>query len=309
MNNELTQDKKIKEKLYTVYMHVNKENNKKYIGITSQNVYKRWQNGYGYKTNPYFWRSIEKHGWDNFDHIILYEGLSERDAKNTEIRLIQQYNTKQPNGYNLTDGGDNVSNKLHSIETRQKISNALKGRKLTEEQKNKIKKAISGKNNPFYGKKWTEEHRNKIKESKKNYKPSEETRKKMSESRKNEKSKCAKKVYQYCLDGTFVKEWFSASMAARELKLSQGNISAVCRGERNQCGEYMWRFYKEEKIEPFKKYNYKKIAQKTLDGKPIKIFDSIYIAAKELNLDCSSIVKCCKGKYKTCGGFIFEYIN
>lgn len=37
---------------YTVYMHVNKANNKTYVGITSQNVQERWQNGLGYKKRP-----------------------------------------------------------------------------------------------------------------------------------------------------------------------------------------------------------------------------------------------------------------
>lgn len=34
--------------MYTVYIHINKQNKKKYIGITSMSVKERWKNGYGY---------------------------------------------------------------------------------------------------------------------------------------------------------------------------------------------------------------------------------------------------------------------
>lgn len=56
--------------VYTVYMHVS-PSGKRYIGITSQKVEKRWANGKGYKTQQYFYRAIKKYGWNNFQHIIV----------------------------------------------------------------------------------------------------------------------------------------------------------------------------------------------------------------------------------------------
>lgn len=38
-----------------------------------------------------------------------------------------------------------------------------------------------------------------------------------------------------------------------------------------------------------------------------KVFDSTVIAGKELSLYHGSIIKCCKGKLKTTGGYHFEY--
>ena len=38
-----------------------------------------------------------------------------------------------------------------------------------------------------------------------------------------------------------------------------------------------------------------------------KIFDGARQAARELGLDNSNIIKCCKGKYKTTGGYHFRY--
>ena len=41
-------------RLYCVYMHTNKLNNKKYIGITCRSVEVRWNSGKGYKLNRHF---------------------------------------------------------------------------------------------------------------------------------------------------------------------------------------------------------------------------------------------------------------
>ena len=62
---------------YTVYVHINKINHKKYIGITKQKPEDRWgKNGENYKESPHFYAAIQKYGWDNFEHIILKENLT-----------------------------------------------------------------------------------------------------------------------------------------------------------------------------------------------------------------------------------------
>lgn len=53
--------------------------------------------------------------------------------------------------------------------------------------------------------------------------------------------------------------------------------------------------------------NIKPISQFSLNGDFISTFPSSKEAARQLNLDSSSIIKCCKGKLKTTGGFIFHY--
>ena len=65
---------------YKVYIHTNKINNKVYIGITKKHVNDRWgRNGVGYKNNAKaFYSAIEKYGWDNFYHEVLYEHLTNK---------------------------------------------------------------------------------------------------------------------------------------------------------------------------------------------------------------------------------------
>ena len=99
-----------------VYCHTNKINGKRYIGITQNKPNRRWQNGYGYKDrNSHFYNAIKKYGWENFEHIILEENLTRKEASEKEKYYIRLYNTNNENyGYNITSGGDNnfTRNKL-----------------------------------------------------------------------------------------------------------------------------------------------------------------------------------------------------
>lgn len=92
---------------YKVYKHTNLLNNKVYIGITQQKVEKRWQKGYGYSEQPYFYNAIKKYGWNGFEHEILFENLTEEEAKSKEQELIKKYKSNDRNyGYNLSKGGE-----------------------------------------------------------------------------------------------------------------------------------------------------------------------------------------------------------
>lgn len=51
----------------------------------------------------------------------------------------------------------------------------------------------------------------------------------------------------------------------------------------------------------------RKVIQLSLEGHPIKIWDSAKEVALSLNIDPSSISKVCKGKLSTCGGFKWKY--
>lgn len=99
-----------KQKEYIVYKHTNMVDGKVYIGITRQEVGRRWQKGYGYK-GTYFWNAIKKYGWENFTHEILLDGLTKKEACEAEKRLIQEYQSNcRENGYNISAGGQTGDN-------------------------------------------------------------------------------------------------------------------------------------------------------------------------------------------------------
>ena len=110
------------ERKWLVYCHTHKETGKKYFGITSKSAKERWgKNGYGYQSSPYFYNAIQKYGWDSFYHIVLHEGISERCAKEYEIKYISEYKTNNKKyGFNSTAGGDGTVGIKFSDEARIK---------------------------------------------------------------------------------------------------------------------------------------------------------------------------------------------
>jgi hypothetical protein len=55
-------------------------------------------------------------------------------------------------------------------------------------------------------------------------------------------SKGTKSVLQYDLNGNFIKEWQSITKTSKDLNLSDSHISNVCKGKRNKCGNFVWKY-------------------------------------------------------------------
>lgn len=234
------------EKTYYVYKHTS-PSGKVYIGITSQQPEKRWKHGNGYAHNKYFWRAIQKYGWDNFEHEILFSGLNEQDAKDKEKELIEKYQSNVPElGYNISSGGEGRSGVSLSEDAKKKISNANKGRLAGKNNPNYGNHSFSGSNNYFYGRHHTEESKSKIREKAIGRKDSDETKLKKSNATKGSNNPRAKITLQYDLDGNFIASWDCATYAAEKLNIDVKGITACCRGERKTSYGFIWRYKEDE---------------------------------------------------------------
>lgn len=229
---------------YVVYIHENRINGKVYIGMTGQKPKRRWDNGRGYAKNIYFSRAINKYGWHNFDHRILYDNLTLEQANEIERALIKEYDSTNINkSYNIALGG-NGSGSV-SEESRKRMSKAHKGQPAWNK-----------------GKPFSEETRNKIRKALTGGKLSEKTRKKMSESRKGKGNsfygkhhsketihamalKQPRRKMVVCIDTGEIFE--SMAEAARRKGIPQGNISLVCAGKHQRAGGLRWKIYIESK--------------------------------------------------------------
>ena len=74
-------------KKFCVYEHIF-PNCKRYIGITSKKPMVRWENGKGYtkEHQSAMYYAIQKYGWDNIQHNILFTDLTKQEAQHKEPR-------------------------------------------------------------------------------------------------------------------------------------------------------------------------------------------------------------------------------
>jgi group I intron endonuclease len=141
-----------------------------------------------------------------------------------------------------------------------------------------------------------------------------------------------KAIFQYTLDGEFIKEWDNASLP------QVNNISQCAQGKNKSAGGYIWIYTKdftpqllENKVNNCKTNNnlgkskslthikniskgkygvYKKgktILQYNLKGDFIKEWESIKLSSKTLNIPRSSISSNLNQRYKSAGGYIWKY--
>ena len=219
-------------KKYCVYCHTNKINEKKYIGITSQKPERRWNNGEGYKNNVYFYRAIQKYGWHNFTHEILYTDLTKEDAENLEIKLIKEYETRfNEKGYNIESGG-NVQKDV-ALETRRKISEKKTGFRHSEESKKKMSESRKGKESPLKGKKRPVEVIEKIRAVNIGREPWNKGRPWTDD----ERAKCGGKAV-VCVE--LKKVYRTAHEAGKDLDLDFSSICKCVKGKAKTVGGYHW---------------------------------------------------------------------
>lgn len=194
--------------MFTIYIRTNTVNGKQYVGQTKdlKRREKDWKKLCKSYANKHIDEDRLKYGFDKWKVEKLEECNTQEEAWKLESEYIKKYNTKYPNGYNMSDGGaGGFTGILHSEETKKKMS--ISQRK---------------ENHPNWQKRL-----------------SEETKKKISSTLIE---KCGKKVYQYTLDGELVKIWNSASEVRREIGYNNKHISDCCNGIRNKHKGYKWSY-------------------------------------------------------------------
>ena len=252
--------------IWTVYIHIvpksisDYDYDKYYVGITSKSIEKRWgNNGIGYHTQP-FYNAIKKYKWNNIEHYIIAEHLTEQEAKEFEKALIDKLDCNSKYGYNLTNGGDGTFGYIPTKEEREYKS-----------------KKYSGKGNPYYGKKH-----------------SEETKRKISEHHADVSginNPFRKDVYQFTVDGEYINKYCSCTVASKALGLKSGGSISYAALNHKMAANYLWEYedniIQENGIYKIKEYKYNKYQNWTNKEKRVFGFNKY---TKELVYDCKSCV-------------------
>lgn len=310
------------KRIYTVYMHVNKINDKKYVGITSRKMSQRWRNGRGYKGCVFFERAIEKYGWDNFKHEILLCNLTKQEAEMFEVEIIKFYKSnKRKFGYNIQNGGSSCG-------------------KMAESSKRKLSEDRRGSDNAMYGKPSVKRRSVICIETGKIYDCLKEAGADIGTSHSNISYACSGKTVlaggyhwayyedflanpnqeKFVKDGYFImsvicleteKVYKNIKEASEDTGANNTNISLVCRGKLATCGGYHWMYHKDylKNGADINKLKSKYGGRKVLCIEKNKVYESIKEAYIENNITKSTMWYTLQDNRRTAGGYHWKYVD
>jgi len=248
-----------------IYCITNKVNGKKYIGQTID--FKRRKKEHFTTTAtwcPLLKAAIHKYGEDNFimKSVVMFTAINREvcvDILNKlEVFYIKKYHShKSEYGYNISEGGGGNLGFRHTEETKKRISDMKKGKKMSEEFREKCR------NN----------------------------------SRVENLGDCRKAVLLYDLNGIFRREYPGINDAIRALgkKVSSCKSSVLdcLKDAAKQIYGYQWRYKTTDKfpffIEPYADKRAKLTYHYSLEGELLGAYSSAYAAAKETGISYSTI--------------------
>lgn len=213
-------------------------NGKKYVGMDSNNNPRYFGSG------TLILKALKKYGRANFKKTILEHCSSIKEMEKRETWWINYFNAlNRKDFYNLEDNRKNgvnplanktpeelkeISNKIKSKERNakigianskpkpkgfgEKVSKIHQGRKRSEESKIKQGKALKGRISPNKGNTWNEEQRKQL----------------------------GKPILQYDIKGNLIKEWYSTTIAQKELSIK--GINNNLKGRTKTCGGFTWKY-------------------------------------------------------------------
>lgn len=220
-----------------------------YVG-SSINVKQRWRRyeSNNCKEQVKLYRSLLKYGYKNHKFEIVWQGnISE--MRKYETLIGWEFNVLEPENLNLQlpKYGDTYSctseetkNKMKkssghyktnlgkkaSEETKKKMSNSQKGKKMSKEAIEKTRLAN-------IGRKKSQESKDKQSRALKG--------KKLSQKHIENRTKAQiKPIIQYDLQRNFIKEWESAISVKRELNFDNSSITKCCKGKRKIAYGFIW---------------------------------------------------------------------
>lgn len=302
----------------SIYLFINKLNNKKYVGQTYNKYTDRWTAHKNATDTFYFHLALQKYGWDNFDKYVIEQSdfrlntpeeieSLKKWLDSRETYYIKQFNSNNKKfGYNLTEGGTCLPKTINNYTPKHlgkyveqydlngnliKVWNSVKEIYTTTEfKRDGISQCSKGLRDSYKGYKWKIYNKEKI-------------------VTKVEAITKAKAVLQYDLAGKFIKEFESSQDVQRQLGFSSSQIRACCRGEYKTSKGYVWIFKnntipKELPIDILKERGLdKRIQQLSLDNKFIRIWRNTMEIEKEMNIPKEQINACLRGHSKTSNGY------
>lgn len=250
-------------KIYTLSVPESEEI--RYVGMTCQSVHKRLNHHINvmYPSHKTNWiKSLRLNG--SFPVVnVIDEGLTHDEAAYMEQQYIKLYKAAGAKLTNMTKGGTGTPGHKVTDEAKHKLKQLWTGYKHTDEAKKKMSDHQKVHGNPFLGKTHSEETRNKmsIATTGKNLGDSnpskrDDVKAKISAFHKGKvlsddtKKKIALSRYvpiiQCDLLGNPIKTWASAIEMTKATGIPSDNISKACKGRVKTVYGFIWKYAEKE---------------------------------------------------------------
>lgn len=273
-----------------IYRVVNRVNGKSYIGQTIHTIEWRWNthllSAYNNRMgdhNVLFHRAIRKYGIDAFE-VMEIEKCDNSILNKREKYWIKKYNS-YGNGYNLTIGGDGTRKyedsdilKYWNLGYAASDISKLIGCGRNTARLRLISMGVSA----------------------------DEIRKRGNLAISENKQK---RIYQYDKNGFFLKTFYSATEAGKEVKCNKTNISSAAQGNIRSAGGYLWSYDKKDKIDVLpKKKGYTIIGKYTKNNELVEIYLSLTAAQNNTGISRKKIsILAETGEFYK--GYYWRYMN
>jgi group I intron endonuclease len=297
--------------LPAIYIFRNIENGKYYVGETVN--LKSRISSYKFprkKEKRPIVNALAKYDWNLFTIEYYYlPDFNKDNLLDLEEQLIIKYDSISPKGYNICPKGQDCRGVKFSKEVRDRMSasrsievhqyDPLTGKFIRSfESAEKAGKEING-NAPniscvcngsrktAHGYIWSFDKRDEVIPV------------------KNIGITHSKKIYQYTLDGEYLRKYSSVTEAAEAVGGKVSNLCIVCSGKMRCSHGYIWSYEKKDKMPT----SFKRIHQYDLDGNYIKTYDTLTEAANGVNGKLPLISMACSSNHRTAYGYRWSRNN
>lgn len=238
--------------MYTIYIHTSKITGKSYVGytLTKKTAERRWLEhckNADEGSDCVFHKAIRKYGKEEWLHEILQQQVNSEDVLEVEKFWIKEKRSHcSESGYNMTFGGDGCVGLAISKETKAKMSQSHKGKKISDAAKEKLREKATGRKlepasrekvgaatvQRFSSIEFREMHSARTKEAMQNL-----------DAAAREKLRSRQRpVEKFTQDGIFIERYSSVSAAALSVNVTATAIGSCVSGKSRTCKGFVWKY-------------------------------------------------------------------